>query len=226
MDKIMEVDFDGHKIRSIKIDGEVWFVAKDAVEGLGGTWDKKRSLKPIPDEWVKRGKFPPLSGSPILLITEQAFYILAYRGNHPKAIEFSRKIAQFTKDMRQGNVGQTEFDQMQSETQLFFGFFSTIPPQREVNHKRNNTPELEGNNGVFWNKGHELIGKMNCRDRKAELIKRGAPVPLVNRSGLDGLRWFEDTYWESIPHSLRAQLALRKYPHQQMIPEVVSSHIG
>ena len=209
------------------IDGEVWFVAKDVVEGLGGTWDGKRSLKPIPDEWVLGRKIPTQGQRrEVWVITEQAFYILAYRGNHPKAIEFSRKIAQFTKDVRHGDVGQEEIDQLLSETQLFFGFFSTILPQRKVNHKRNNTRELEGNNGVFWNDGHELIGKMNCRERKAELIKRGAPATLVNRSGLDGLRWFEDTYWESIPHSLRAQLALRKYPHQQMIPEAVSSHIG
>ena len=37
MSKVMAVDFDGHKIRSIKIDNEVWFVAKDVVEGLGIT---------------------------------------------------------------------------------------------------------------------------------------------------------------------------------------------
>lgn len=155
-------------------------------------------------------------------LNEQGFYRVVNRSDHPRAINFSNKVAQFLKDVRQGNIGQEELDKMQGDVQMFFSFFTTILPQRKVNHKRNRTPKLEDGNARFWNRGHELIGKMSCQERKAELIKRGAPSPLVNRSGLDGLRWFEDTYWESIPHSLRAQLALRKYPHQQMIPEAVS----
>jgi len=205
MSKVMIVDFEGHQIRSIKIDGEVWFVAKDVVEALGKGWSGQ-ALDTIPDEWLTNDKIITHETTgrdvkrEVLLMNEQAFHRIIGRSDHPRAIKFSNKVAQFLKDVRQGNIGQEELDKMQGDVQMFFSFFSTILPQRKVNYKRNRTPKLEDGNASFWNKGHELIGGKSCRERKAELIKRGAPAPLVNRSGLDGLRWFKDTYWESIPH--------------------------
>jgi len=201
--QLVVVDFDGHQVRSIKIDDEVWFVGKDIIEALGNTWHANR-LNVIPDEWVLKDKIvSQVQLRETWLITEQAFYILAHRGNHPRAIEFSRKIAQFTKDVRQGKIGEEELDRMQDDVQMFFGFFTPVPAQqRPIDHKRNHTPHLEEGNSKFWDGGHQLIGKKQCKQRKTELIKRGAPSPLVNRSGLDGLRWREFIQHDTAPRLL------------------------
>lgn len=86
--------FKDHSIRTVIMDDDPWFVAKDVCKALAIDWSG-RTLSTIPAEWQCMGKLPTHRRGlqDIKLISEPAVYKLAFRSNKPEADEFTNWVA-------------------------------------------------------------------------------------------------------------------------------------
>jgi prophage antirepressor-like protein len=96
--EIIANEFENSEIRTLLIDGEPWFVAKDIAIALN--YPKSsistigKLLKKIPDEWRDRKPIPTLGGKQELaIISEQGLYFFVNRSDKPNAIPFQKWVA-------------------------------------------------------------------------------------------------------------------------------------
>ena len=87
-------NYEGKQVRSVKIDGEVWLVAKDVCEVLEIA-DHRSAVQALDDD-EKRGweiATPSNGGySTVNVINEAGLYKLTFRSRKPKAKEFTRWV--------------------------------------------------------------------------------------------------------------------------------------
>ena len=68
-------DFEQHKLRTVFINGEPWFVAKDVCAVLGYCWGGKKTVLHVPDEWRGVGSVPtPTGNQELVILSEQGLY--------------------------------------------------------------------------------------------------------------------------------------------------------
>ena len=96
--EIITKEFQDYEIRTILIDGEPWFVAKDIAIALDYPKSSIKSLtnliKPIPEEWKGLNPVQTLGGNQKLqTLSEQGLYFFIARSDKPKAIPFQKWIA-------------------------------------------------------------------------------------------------------------------------------------
>ncbi|MGL4370889.1 MAG: BRO family protein [Spirochaetota bacterium] len=93
MNEIMSFQFGAADVRTVIIDGEPWWVAKDVCQSLGYVWDRNLLLK-VPDEWkgVKRIHTPG-GEQDIYCLSEQGLYFFLGRSDKIAAIPFQKWIA-------------------------------------------------------------------------------------------------------------------------------------
>lgn len=142
--RTIEFELQGDTVRSVEINGDIWFVARDVLAQLDIKWSV-RKLDSIPEDWLMNCNIPRHEASrghvprQTWLIKEPALYMLAGRSNHPDAIGFSQALAEFTKMTRKGEVETEELDDMRKKIQYhFFSFDSEdwmkdlFPPPLEI----------------------------------------------------------------------------------------------
>jgi len=88
--------FENREVRTVIIDGEPWWVAKDVAENLGYSPESNpaRLFANVPEEW--RGVKPihtPGGLQNMLCISEQGLYFFLGRSDKPKALPFQKWIA-------------------------------------------------------------------------------------------------------------------------------------
>lgn len=87
-------NYEGKQVRSVKIDGEIWLVAKDICEVLEIA-DHRSAVQALDDD-EKRGweiATPSNGGySTVNVINEAGLYKLTFRSRKPKAKEFTRWV--------------------------------------------------------------------------------------------------------------------------------------
>jgi len=89
--KIFEYESE-QEIRTIEIDGQIWWVAKDICNALGIA-DHIQAVEKLDDDERGRYKIPTPSGDQIMLcINEPGLYSLIIRSNKPKAKKFKRWV--------------------------------------------------------------------------------------------------------------------------------------
>jgi len=92
--------FKDHQIRTVAIDDQPWFVAKDVCAALDISWQRgNKTLAPIPDDWKRGWEFPTPNQrgglrTPVTVIAEPAVYKLAFRSNKSEADAFTNWVAQ------------------------------------------------------------------------------------------------------------------------------------
>ena len=85
--------FKSHEIRTVMVDGQPWFVARDVCAALGICWNGT-ALKSVPNAWKGLRSFRTPSGNqPLKVISEPAVYKLAFRSNKAEADEFTNWVA-------------------------------------------------------------------------------------------------------------------------------------
>ena len=85
--------FEGRSIRTVEVNGEPWFVAKDIAEALGYTWSGSRTQH-VPDEWRGVTSVVTPSGTQEMnVLSEQGMYFFLGRSDKPKALPFQKWIA-------------------------------------------------------------------------------------------------------------------------------------
>lgn len=87
--------FENKEVRTILIDKEVWFVAKDVFEALDIVWKGNQSLNIIPVSWIMVTKLVTIQGErDTTAINFKAVSKIAFRSNKPQADEFTNKAAE------------------------------------------------------------------------------------------------------------------------------------
>jgi len=82
------------KIRTIEINGEPWFVAKDVAQSLGYTWNGVQRIAHVPQEW--RGVtsvVTPSGNQEMSILSEQGLYFFLGRSDKSTALPFQKWIA-------------------------------------------------------------------------------------------------------------------------------------
>ena len=86
--------FENHSIRTVIIDNEIWFVAKDIAEALEYSTFNTRLIDKIPSEWKGVKQIYTLGGKqPLNCLSEQGMYIFISRSDKPKALPFQKWVA-------------------------------------------------------------------------------------------------------------------------------------
>lgn len=93
MNELKVFSFGSNEVRTLAIDGEPWWVAKDVAEVLGYQWDTHLVDK-IPVEW--KGAKPirtPGGEQAMTIISEQGLYFFLSRSDKPNALPFQKWIS-------------------------------------------------------------------------------------------------------------------------------------
>lgn len=91
---LIRFNFEGREIRTVLLDREPWFVAKDVAERLGYTWNGFARIAHVPEEW--RGAtsvVTPSGNQEMAILSEQGLYFFLARSDKPKALPFQKWIA-------------------------------------------------------------------------------------------------------------------------------------
>lgn len=94
MNELTVFSFEKKDIRTIMIDGNPWWVAKDVCEALEYTWNGTQRIEHIPSEW--RGVTSVVTHSrkqEMAIISEQGLYFFLGRSDKPTALPFQKWIA-------------------------------------------------------------------------------------------------------------------------------------
>ncbi|MBS4057771.1 MAG: hypothetical protein KGZ82_10685 [Bacteroidales bacterium] len=85
---------DQQAIRTVVLNDQPMFVAKDVFKTLGISWYGQRTLSKIPDNWKGVVKLTTPSGvQSFNVINEPAMYKVAFRSNKPEADKFTNWVA-------------------------------------------------------------------------------------------------------------------------------------
>jgi prophage antirepressor-like protein len=94
MNKIQLFEYHHKQVRTVVVDGLVWFVARDVCDVLDITWSGA-TLASIKPEWQRMLKFnTPRGEQELKVISEAAVYKLAFRSNKPEADRFTNWVAE------------------------------------------------------------------------------------------------------------------------------------
>mgnify|MGYP004520070133 CR=1 FL=1 len=83
-------------IRTVQIEGEIWFVAKDILIALGYAENSNpaKVMQAIPDEWKGVKQIHTPGGmQKVLTLKEQGLYFFLGRSDKPKALPFQKWVA-------------------------------------------------------------------------------------------------------------------------------------
>lgn len=94
MNALSIFNYQNTQVRTVMVDGEPWFVAKDVAEILGYRWKRAATVAHIPEEW--RGSYSvgtPSGEQEMLMLSEQGLYYFLARSDKPLALPFQKWIA-------------------------------------------------------------------------------------------------------------------------------------
>lgn len=92
MNALQVFSYDNNNIRTIDVDGDVWFVAKDVCNVLELNDVNKACERLDDDEKLVRKIFVSGQNRDVITISESGFYALVLRSNKPEAKNFSRWV--------------------------------------------------------------------------------------------------------------------------------------
>ena len=89
MNQIMPFQYDGNQVRTVLIDGQPWFAAKDVCDILEITWSGSKTLANISEKHKGLVSFTTPGGNQELWAVDEAgLYKLIMRSNKPEAEKF------------------------------------------------------------------------------------------------------------------------------------------
>lgn len=93
---IIPFSFENNTVRTVAINGEIWFVSRDILNALGYSenYMTTRAINPIPEEWKGIHRMNTPGGKQdVSIISEQGLYFLLGRSDKQKAIPFQKWLA-------------------------------------------------------------------------------------------------------------------------------------
>lgn len=93
MNELTVFNYGAAVVRTVMIDGEPWFVAKDVCEILGVGWNGT-TISHIPEQWKgMRSVRTPRGNQMMAVLSEQGVYFFLGRSDKPAALPFQMWIA-------------------------------------------------------------------------------------------------------------------------------------
>lgn len=96
MSNVIPFEFESKPVRTILINGEPWFAAKDVISGLGyaSTSAPARVTAHVPTQWKGVNRIHTHGGTQeLLMLSEQGLYFFLGRSDKPKALPFQMWLA-------------------------------------------------------------------------------------------------------------------------------------
>lgn len=96
MSNVIPFDFESKPVRTVLINGEPWFAAKDVISGLGyaSTSAPARVTAHVPTQWKGLNRIHTPGGTQeLLMLSEQGLYFFLGRSDKPKALPFQMWLA-------------------------------------------------------------------------------------------------------------------------------------
>jgi anti-repressor protein len=94
MNDLQVFDYGQGEIRTVMIDGEPWFVAKDIAEALEYRWNGSAMISHVPEEW--RGVtsvLTPSGNQDMAVLSEQGLYFFLGRSDKKAALPMQKWVA-------------------------------------------------------------------------------------------------------------------------------------
>ncbi|MDX9893895.1 MAG: phage antirepressor KilAC domain-containing protein [Desulfofustis sp.] len=94
MNELSIFNYGKDEVRTVLIDGEPWFVAKDVAETLGYKWNGNKTIGHIPEEW--RGVesvSTPTGNQELIVLSEQGLYFFLGRSDKKAALPMQKWVA-------------------------------------------------------------------------------------------------------------------------------------
>ena len=94
MKDLIALNYEGNEVRTVIINNEPWFVAKDVAEVLDYTWNGTSRIAHVPTQW--RGVtsvVTPSGEQEMTILSEQGLYFFLGRSDKAKALPFQIWIA-------------------------------------------------------------------------------------------------------------------------------------
>lgn len=91
---VVPFSFESHEIRTLSVDGNLYFVAKDIAEVLEYSWKGSATIGHVPEEW--RGVYSvqtPSGVQEMQTLSEQGLYFFLNRSDKPKALPLQKWVA-------------------------------------------------------------------------------------------------------------------------------------
>lgn len=96
MSNVIPFEFESKPVRTILINGDPWFAAKDVISGLGyaSTSAPARVTAHVPTQWKGVNRIHTPGGTQeLLMLSEQGLYFFLGRSDKPKALPFQMWLA-------------------------------------------------------------------------------------------------------------------------------------
>lgn len=192
--------FEGKEVRTVVVDGEVFFVAKDVFEALGIVWKGSYKLELVPDSWKKVLKLGTSFGDKDThVINFKAVTKIAFRSNKPYADEFTNRAAEIV-----DNVAKTgmHIQPSQSVEDLI------IMQAQSMKELRGRVNQLEGKQGTLESE----VAEVRLKQEKAE---RAETITDAEQSAIKGLVSFINKttgiHYQTIYSRLNSKFDIPKY---------------
>jgi prophage antirepressor-like protein len=94
MNSLTVFNYERQNVRTVKINGEPWFVAKDLTEILGYQWNGAARISHVPDEWKGVTSIVTPGGEQeMAVLSEQGVYFFLGRSDKKAALPMQKWIA-------------------------------------------------------------------------------------------------------------------------------------
>ncbi|BHH84351.1 BRO-N domain-containing protein [Desulforhopalus sp. 52FAK] len=93
MSDVTIFDFGTLQIRTVQLNGEPWFVAKDIAVALGYAWNASKTVGHVPPEWRGVETVSTDKGSQdLIVLSESGLFFFLNRSDKPKALPFQKWV--------------------------------------------------------------------------------------------------------------------------------------
>lgn len=91
--QVVPFNFEQHTVRTVVIDGEPWFVAKDVAMALGYNWHATMTIGHVPAIWKgATSVVTPGGKQQMAILSEQGLYLFLNRSDSEAAITFQNNV--------------------------------------------------------------------------------------------------------------------------------------
>lgn len=111
MNELSIFNYGKTEVRTVQVNSEPWFVAKDVAEALGYKWNGNKTIGHIPEEW--RGVesvSTPTGNQELIIVSEQGLYFFLGRSDKKAALPMQKWVAGevLPSIRRNGNYGSPQ----------------------------------------------------------------------------------------------------------------------
>ena len=199
---IIPFNYEGQQVRTVEINEEPWFVAKDVVNAIGASWRGAWSINHVPRIWKGvQSVCTPGGIQEMSVLSEQGLYFFLNRSDKEDAIPFQMKVnGEILPTIRKTGTYQMQQEPQFNVPQTFADALRLAADQQEkiaqVTHERDKAVRekawvAEGREGTCFSKTGVLTRenkRLKERLGTSDTWKQAKAIP-----------WLREYFWLMIP---------------------------